>query len=229
MSKVKNALKLYKCDFKVRGGCNNDGGYVYADIGSIYDCYISAGVSNEESFSKHFIEKYEMNYSNSFAFDGTILHYPYQYTTNISFIRKNIGKNNTPTTTNLDYLINKYNNIFLKMDIEGGEYDWILDADLNKFSQIVIEFHNINENDDVISKYFDYMNQTHYLIHAHGNNWGGINSHGMPHVIELTYLHKKHIEPKLFTGYLPDPQLDQPNRLGHSDIFLTNGVNGPLV
>ena len=172
-----------------------------------------------------------MNYSNSFAFDGTITNYPYEYTTNISFIRKNIGQHNTPTTTNLSYLMEKYNNIFLKMDIEGGEYEWIPVANMNKFAQIVIEFHNINSNQTILSNYFQHINETHYLIHAHGNNYGGISENGMPHVIELTYLHKKFFEnkPTLFTGHLPNIELDQPNRPGYYDILLSDGVNGPLA
>lgn len=228
---MKQHLKIYSCDKKTRGGCNNDGGYVYADIGPVYDCYISAGVSDEESFSKHFIERYNMDYSNSFAFDGTIVHYPYQYTTNISFIQKNIGQNNTATTTNLAHLMEKYSNIFLKMDIEGGEYEWIPGAHMNKFAQIVIEFHDINRDEALLSKYFQHLNQTHYLIHAHGNNWAGVSANGMPDVIELTYLHKKFFAntPVKFDGYLPDPYLDQPNRAGFEDILLSDGINGPLA
>lgn len=220
MSVVKQELQVYMCDNKIRGGCDNDGGYVYADMGNIYDCYISAGVSNEESFSKHFIEKHVMNYSNCFAFDGTIANYPYEYTTNISFIRKNIGASETAQTTNLSSLIEKYQNIFLKMDIEGGEYEWIPTTDMNHFSQIVIEFHGINYTSELLANYFRKMNQTHYLIHAHGNNWGGVDNTGLPHVIELTYLHKKYFEnvPDKFVGAIPDSLLDQPNRMGYPDL-----------
>ena len=67
---------------------NGDGGYVIGDLDEPnYDCYISAGIENEESFSASFIEKYDMNEYNSFGFDGTINHYPYNYTKNISFIK----------------------------------------------------------------------------------------------------------------------------------------------
>jgi hypothetical protein len=48
-------LETYQCPFnKIRLGNNGDGGYVIADIGDKYDCYISCGVSDEESFSKDF-------------------------------------------------------------------------------------------------------------------------------------------------------------------------------
>ena len=80
-------LQVYKFDKKIRCGAYHDGGYVLAELDGEYDCYISAGVSNEESFSRDFINKYNMNEYNSFAFDGTINNYPYDYTKKISFIK----------------------------------------------------------------------------------------------------------------------------------------------
>jgi len=229
MNVLKKELQVYVYDKKVRGGSNHDGGYVYADMGPIYDCYISAGVANEESFSKHFIEKHGMNYSNSFAFDGTILQYPHQYTDDISFIRKNIGASETTTTTDFSSLIEKYNNVFLKMDVEGGEYSWIATTRyLHKFSQMVIEFHGINSNDEVTSRFFQKINQTHYLVHAHGNVCGGISTNGLPHVIELTYVNKKFFlnPPLKYTGTFPqDPLLDQSNDPNMADVPFTLGEN----
>jgi hypothetical protein len=54
---------------------------VFAELDGDYDCYISAGISNEESFSRDFINKYNnLNEYNCFGFDGTIEKYPYNYT-----------------------------------------------------------------------------------------------------------------------------------------------------
>lgn len=44
---------------------------------------------------------------------------------NINFFKKNIGPTNSDFTTNLHQEIEEYNNIFLKMDIEGHEFPWI--------------------------------------------------------------------------------------------------------
>ena len=66
-------LQVYNFDKKIRCGSNSDGGYVFAELDCEYDCYISAGISNEESFSRDFINKYNMNQNNSFAFDRTII------------------------------------------------------------------------------------------------------------------------------------------------------------
>jgi hypothetical protein len=222
-------LKVYQFDKKIRSGANCDGGYVYGDLDGDYDCYISAGISNEESFSRDFINKYNMNEYNSYGFDGTINSYPYHYTNNISFIKKNINCFNDDNNSNLSYLINKYNNIFLKMDIEGGEYIWLLDIDeskLSKFKQIVIEFHGITDNSwgchyDNKIKCLKKLSNTHYIIHAHANNYGKVVNN-IPDVIELTYVNKKYFSsvPELNTQSLPIHDLDFPNNLSFNDIAL---------
>jgi hypothetical protein len=222
-------LKVYKYDKKFRCGRNNDGGYILADLEGGYDCYISAGISNEESFSRDFINKYNMNESNSFGFDGTIHNYPYEYTKNISFIKKNIGHSNDDNTSNLSYLTNQYNHIFLKMDVEGGEYPWLLQIDesqLNKFKQIVIEFHGITNNgwncnySDKV-KCLEKLTNTHYIVHAHGNNFGPVVNN-IPDVIEFTCVNKQYFDkvPELNTTPLPIENLDYPNFYQKADINL---------
>jgi len=222
-------LQVYSFEEKSRLGQVADGGYIVGDINVEYDCYISAGVSTEESFSRDFIDKYNMSNDNSFAFDGTIAEYPYHYTNKITFIKKNINNFNDENNTDLYFLINKYNNIFLKMDIEGGEYPWLLsinETQLNKFKQIVIKFHGITDdgwncdyNDKI--KCFEKLTKTHYLIHAHGNNCAhSVNN--VPYVIELTYINKNFFTdiPKLNTKSLPINNLDFANNPAVNDMDL---------
>jgi hypothetical protein len=222
-------LKVYNFDKKIRCGSKNDGGYVLAELDGDYDCYISAGISNEESFSRDFINKYNMNEYNSFGFDGTIQNYPYHYTNKISFIKKNINVFNDDNNNNLQFLTGKYNNIFLKMDIEGGEYPWLLQIDenqLNKFKQIVIEFHGITNNgwncnyDDKV-KCLEKLSKTHYIVHAHGNDYGPVVNN-IPDVIELTYINKNYFNsvPELNTQSLPIAGLDFSNSGRLNDINL---------
>jgi hypothetical protein len=213
-------LQVYNFDKKIRCGSNSDGGYVFAELDGGYDCYISAGISNEESFSRDFIDKYNMNQYNSFGFDGTISNYPYEYTKKINFIKKNISSFNDDNNSNLSTLMNTYKNIFLKIDIEGGEYPWLLSVDeqlLNSFKQIVIEFHGIT-NDGWGCSYCDKikclekLSKTHYIIHAHGNNYGPVVNN-IPDVIELSYVNKNYFSsvPEFNTTTLPTPNLDFPN------------------
>ena len=115
------------------------------------------------------------------------------------------------------------------MDIEGGEYPWLLSIDsnkLNKIKQIVIEFHGItnnswgcNYNDKV--KCLEKLSNTHYIIHAHGNNYGPVVNN-IPDVIELTYVNKNYFNstPELNTLPLPIVNLDYPNNSNITDINL---------
>jgi len=229
MKNLLDVLRVYHFDNKVRYGSNSDGGYVLGILDGEYDCYISCGISNEESFSRDFINYYNMNKTNSFGFDGTIQNYPYQYTKKISFIKKNINSINDNKNSNLAFFTNKYNNIFLKMDIEGGEYPWLLTRNkeqLNKFKQIVIEFHGITNNSKGCThankvKCLKKLSETHYIIHAHGNNYGTV-LRKIPNVIELTYVNKNCFAspPKFNTTSLPIPNLDFPNASKSKDINL---------
>lgn len=211
-------LKIYQYDQKLRLGAKNDGGYVIADNLGTYDCYISAGVSNEESFSRDFIPKFSMK--KSFAFDGTIHDYPWNYTRDITFIKKNIGPNEDSKHTNLQELISKYDDIFLKMDIEGGEYPWLASLSLDnlrKFKQIVIEFHGVFDNswncsNNIKTECLKKLSETHYPVHIHGNNYS-ILVNKYPNVLELTYVRKDMVtsEPPLNKTPLPILNLDFPN------------------
>jgi hypothetical protein len=226
-------LQVYAFDKKCRLGSNCDGGYVIAELDGDYDCYISAGVSDEESFSRDFINKYDMNKYNSFAFDGMIQSFPYNYTNNITFFRKNISDVNSDIYTDLSNLTNVYDDIFLKMDIEGGEYKWLASLSierLKKFKQIAIELHDINDS-KYNGEYEDKINclkklvSTHYIVHAHGNNacfLHELDSIQYPDVIELTLVNKAYfkIKPELNTKPLPVPNLDFPNVSYNPEIDL---------
>jgi len=224
-----NFLKVYHFGKKIRLGKKRDGGYVIGVLSGEYDCYISAGVGDDESFSRDFIRKYRLPKSNCFAFDRTIDRYPTRFTRQINFIRKNIGTSDDHESTNLSFLTDKYQNIFLKIDIEGGEYPWLLSLEfetLLKFKQIVIEFHGIN-NDDWNCLYQDKLKclekltKTHYLIHAHGNNYAS-KTNSIPNVIELTYVNQAYFPdpPKLNAKRLPIPKLDYPNNTKRTDYQL---------
>ena len=226
---LKDKLKVYEYNKKIRLGINQDGGYVIGEIDGIdgiYDCYISAGVSNEESFSRDFIVKYNMTKNNSFAFDGTIDSYPYIYTEEITFFKKNIASSNSSNTSNLKEFSEKYRNIFLKMDIEGHEYEWIevmTKNEMKKFKQIVIEVHFIAENNIITksTKCLQKLTETHYLIHAHANNYSSVDK-GLPQVVELTYINKNCFEsiPRLNILKFPIQTLDFPNNPMLPDIPL---------
>ena len=224
-----NNLKIYTFLEKKHLGVKNDGGYVIGILDGNYDFYISAGVGNEESFTRDFINMYEMNKTNCAAFDGTIDDYPYEYTNNITFYRRNISPFKNDCNANLTYFTDNYSNIFLKMDIEAAEYPWLLslsEKQIKAFKQIVIEFHGINDDSwdtklSVKNECFKKLSNTHYAIHIHGNNYAG-STNNIPDVVEITYIRKNTIdyEPNLNNTTLPIPELDFPNNPNNQDFSL---------
>ena len=216
-SKIIDLLTVYEYKNKIRLGNKGDGGYVIADNVGEYDLYLSAGIGGDESFSKDFLQKY--NIQDAYAFDGTISRLPSNFPNNMKYIPKNISIINNEKYDNLHSYIDTHKNIFVKMDIEGFEIPWILslnDEQLQNIKQIAMEFHGINNDSWHYSyqqkyKAFEKLLNTHYIIHAHGNNHAG-KTGNIPDVIEVTFLNKNCFisPPKLNTEKLPC-SLDFPN------------------
>jgi len=189
-------LNTYITPFSlVRLGPKEDGGYVIAN-GFDYDLFISCGIANDIRFEESFLDIHKIK---CIAFDETISSFP-SHRNSMEWIPKNIGYSNTEKTTNLKEYIQNNNKIFLKMDIEGSEFNWLdsmLETELEKFSQIVLEFHW--PFDIYRSNMLKKLNKTHYIIHIHGNNNSSIvtiNNHiipeiKLPEVFEVTYINKK--------------------------------------
>jgi hypothetical protein len=97
--------------------------------------------------------------------------FPY-HKNSIEWVPKNIGYSNTEKTTNLKKYIQNNKKIFLKMDIEGSEFNWLdsmTETELENFSQIVLEVHW--PFDIYRMNMLQKLNKTHYIIHIHGNNY----------------------------------------------------------
>jgi len=221
-------ISIFDCKLpKKRIGSIYDGGYVIID-NLEYDLFLSCGISNDVNFENSFLEKYPNLIC--YAFDGTIENLPINSNTNINFVKKNIGKNNTDNITNMDNYLDNYKNIMLKMDIETGENDWIngiTDEQLNSIKQIVIEIHF-----DLFEKFtperwniIQRLSNTHYLVHVHGNNCVSLMSLNgviLPEVIECVYIRKSE-----FTEYLQQiefttpHEIDNPNNPGAPDLEFT--------
>ena len=216
-------LTTYKSPYnKFRLGRNYDGGYILCDIPNLkYNILLSGGISNDISFEEDFCSKYDIN---CYAFDGTIENIKSK-NKNITFIKKNIGNVDNETITTLKDYINKYDNIFIKMDIEGGEVEWIdslSNEELSKFSQIVIEFHYPYSHKEIST--FEKILHNHILVHFHANNCCGTRIHkniAIPNVFECTFINKKYysIPYILNDENIPSP-IDMPNIKNKQDISL---------
>jgi hypothetical protein len=217
-------LTVYKSPFaKIRLGKVNDGGYIIASLPNIeYSLLLSGGIEQDISFEEDFISHYPN--VKTFAFDGTIDRLPHE-NNKIVFVRKNIGFHETDQITNLHEFIDNNDSIMIKMDIEGGEIPWIKSLSteqIDKFEQIVIEFHNPFSEEEI--EVFDKICNSHYLIHFHGNNFSPILNHkgiDIPCVFECTYLHKKYFTstPELNSELIPT-SLDMRNNPHTDEIYI---------
>jgi len=218
-----DSLTVYECKNKYRLGNKNDGGYVVMKTND-YDLLLSGGVGGDIGFEKAFVENYNVN---CFCFDGTEQS-GFELTKNepkIKYINKNVGTKNTPTTTNFDFGFDNYNNIFMKLDIEGAEFDLFnsfTDDKLKKIKQLVVEFHfpNTGERWEALKK----LTKTHYLIHYHANNNNhlmyNINYQTIPAVFECTYVRKDLLDnPGLNKEPFPT-KLDARNTYGKLDFVI---------
>jgi hypothetical protein len=217
---------VYKSPYeKKRLGKENDGGYVICDIPTVeYSILLSAGIETDISFEEAFLDKYPS--LSCYAYDGTLNNIFPSTLKNISFINKNITHENTGNTTNLNDMIQTYDNIFLKMDIEGWEVPWInslTNDQLNKFSQIVIEFHcPFTESEQIM---LEKINKNHILIHLHPNNCCDVRWHAglvIANGIECTYIHKKYYtgDHILNTDFIPNDFIDMDNDSKKPRIYL---------
>ena len=217
-------LTVYHVDKKERLGNNGDGGYVIATLDGKYDLYIGCGISNETSFDEAFCSKYPNIYG--FAFDGT-LDIPPKLPEQIKYVPMNIDSKNSEKTTNLTSYMKMSKNIFMKMDIEGSEWEWlnyIDDNSLSNIKQLVIEIHWLFDDKSTSSsnkkKALEKLSRHFYLVHVHGNNCCGQVNESIPYVLECTYIRKDQLKNPSLNKIKFPTHLDFPNLPNIPDINL---------
>ena len=196
------------------------------------------------SFECDFIKEYPNIYSIAFDKAGGRWH---ELPENILYFIKFVGPTNTEDSTDLKEYIEPYDNIFIKMDIEGGEWLWLdnLGDSIKKIKQITFEAHGIfpnlypsiwftdnannysgltnNEITELIIRVLKKINETHYLVHIHENNltpFVRIMDNEYPTFYELTFI-RKDCEINGFNNIdLPIPELDYPCMTGVPDRIL---------
>jgi hypothetical protein len=139
----------------------------------------------------------------------------------ISFFKKFLGNHSDQLTSNLREYLDHNENIFMKLDIEGGEkslFSSFTDNDLKKIKQLVIEFH-----DPYSVELQERLAKTHWLIHLHPNNVGHTVTIGdivVPELYECTYVRKRTDEQLPQSTENIPTNIDQPNVGCKSDIIL---------
>ena len=139
---------------------------------------------------------------------------------NKHFEKKIVFKKRNDNETTIPDILANYNEIFLKVDIEGDEYKILNDIKRNssKIIFLVIEFHDVNKNIEKIKNFIKKLDLK--IIHIHGNNYGGLDKNNNPKVIELSLLNSKKIKLKkiLSKRNYPINDLDYKNFKRRSDI-----------
>lgn len=211
-------LQPFDCKDIVRLGKNNDGGYLVnrADVEKSTKL-ITFGISNDWSFEADFTK---INDCPVIGYDGSLTEDIPFFTGKNKLVKQNVG----PGCLLSDILEPDDTNVFLKCDIDGGEYDLLVDIIKNshRLSGIAMEFHDLilNERFDQFTGFIAKINQK--LVHTHPNNWryGKLNEDLFsPDVIEIAFTSSPNIEfnPNL---RLPHP-LDMSNDPNGTNFMVT--------
>ena len=138
-----------------------------------------------------------------------------------NFYLRKIGKGGD--SLNLDKIINNHliikNHIFLKIDIEGYEYEILNEIILyqERIEGIVIEFHDVSQNLSRIIEFISQLSPYLQLAHIHGNNYSIKNINSFPEAIELTFSRNLNTT-KFNSKVYPLKNLDFPNSKRSPDV-----------
>jgi len=189
----------------IRIGGKGDGAYLLPDdLSGISTCF-SPGVDVTSTFEEELAERYGIN---SFMVDFSVDKPPIDNKF-FHFDKKFLGNKNDEKFIRLeDWLKNNTNDnsdLLLQMDIEGAEYEVIIDTPrevFNKFRIMVIEFHFLdmifNKNAFKMTEaVFDKLSNDFTVAHIHPNNSRPIinkNLINIPELLEFTFLRNDRVE-----------------------------------
>ena len=239
----------------VRVGRDFDGGYVMLDnfhkenVDAAYSFGINNDVSWDEAVAGRGIDV--------FMFDHTIEGLPKHHPRFHYFKTGVAGRRKGEQTKTLSELLadNNHatcNNLLMKMDIEGGEWDVFDETPsdvIGRFSQIVLELHELSPDTcdrDYLSKVnvLKKINQTHQCVHVHANTYClqanarcvqadtsfvpvWIGDLVLPPMLEVTYVRRADVKDKLVANTRLFPtRIDQPTFEGLPDLYL-GSFQGP--
>lgn len=199
----------------------------------IFDPTIGLG-----NFSQHAYIKGKGNYYLFKYFVATVLWEPYIYLHKalgykLKYYKEGLGISRREKFDSFPNHIIRFGDqdkkIFLKIDIDGGEYEVFNNeefiAALKNVIQLAVEFHNVKERLYDLQRIIESVNDKLSLVHIHGNNWGGIFEFGnkqIPNVLELTFIANSFLTEKEFDKIdYPIEGIDYPNNPTLPEINLS--------
>jgi len=206
----------------IRFGANADGGYLIPDdLRDIEYCF-SPGVGTKADFEKQLSRLNIRSFLADYSVEGPPFH-----DDNFTFDKKFLGEADTDRFMTLASWKNKYlrnykGDLLLQMDIEGHEFEVIMNCPDDLFAQfriVVIEFHSMDRlfNPPAFSLYkdcFAKLTSQFVVAHIHPNNCCGSVVRGpieIPNVIEVTFYNKKRVAK-------PSPRNDFPHPLDRDNV-----------
>lgn len=170
----------------IRVGGSGDGGYLIPnDLEGIEYCF-SPGVNTIVEFENQLADRGIISFLADYSVDAPPLERE-----QFVFDKKFLGASNrdeffTLSTWKDKYLKSYEGDLLLQMDIEGFEYQVILNAPdnlLNQFRIIIIEFHALDKLFDsftskILESCFEKLLQNFHVVHIHPNNCGAVVCRG---------------------------------------------------
>lgn len=200
----------------IRVGPQGDGGYLIPDdLVGIEACF-SPGVSDVSGFEKELAKRGIKVFLADKSVDK-----PAEPDPLFQFTKKYLGLFNNDDFMTMDDWVEEslpesQSDLLLQMDIEGFEYEVLMNTStelMNRFRIMVIEFHQLDElwNQpfySLVSRVFLKILQTHTCVHNHPNNCCGSIAFGnleIPCTTEITFLRKDRINNSHFSQQFPHP------------------------
>lgn len=230
---IKNLLIPYHTENLKRYGGDYDGGYILRqDLVDRSKYVYSYGVGPNETFITFDRHMTQLG-KNVYLYDASIST-PWWDESLFSFRSEYVNSNNILNHIKENGHDNE-NNMILKMDIEGNEFETIINCDesiFSRFGQIGIEVHDVlnhhtepqflinadNANMRWENKInlFSKLNKYYKLVHIHGNNCSATITNGIADVLELTYIRNDYMPKELEISQLPCPIEGLDYRNSHS-------------
>jgi hypothetical protein len=205
----------------IRLGGSNDGGYLVPDdLEGVEYCF-SPGVNTIANFESDLADRGIHSFMADYSVDAPPLVRP-EFTFDKKFLGcTDDGQFWTLATWKEKYLSGYQGDMILQMDIEGAEYDVLINTPdhlLQQFRVIAIEFHEL---DNLFDPFFFRMFETvlrkldrhFHVVHLHPNNSlppirkGKIE---IPALIEVTFYNRRRVSTISDAVTIPHP-LDQDN------------------
>lgn len=210
---------------KKRFGPDNDGGYVLLDKSFGEVAVFGYGVGHDASFEEQVAVRLGCK---AYVFDHTLGDKIPTIGPNTTFIPEGItAPTNTSElktfTSHLNYLVGPVGDVFLKIDVEGAEWDVIEYESFDRVTQLAIELHDLENDTERKTKLIKKITDKFDLVHIHG-----VNCHNQPtfrfnrsvaiaRYIECIFIRKGLVETYDLLDRYPTP-FDMKSRLDANDV-----------